>query len=330
MSELTLRLLLYITIFLTVVLGVEAAFLYVRDVRGARRRINQRLQMLDSGLSRSEVMVRLRRDRTATNLGPLTPLARRLDVTLAQAGIAMPASRFLLLMATAFAVLLALQLTVAAVLAKAITSGGALLMVVFALAIGVGLPLVIVGRKRDARIKKLTQQFPIALDVFVRGLRAGHPVASALELLTNEMEDPIGSEFGIVVDEVTYGLDLRDALQNMADRLGIPDMHMFVVSVSIQNETGGNLAEILENLTHVIRARASLFMKVRALSSEGRMTGVMLTVLPVLAFCGTFLLSPGFYLDVADDPVFMPAAVAIITLYFIGVFMIRRMIDLKV
>ncbi len=97
--------------------------------------------------------------------------------------------------------------------------------------------------------KKMQEQFPVALDVFVRGLRAGHPIAAALDLLTVEMPDPIGSQFGIVVDEVTYGADLRDALSAMADRWDLDDMRMFVVSLSVQSETGGNLAEILENLS---------------------------------------------------------------------------------
>ena len=331
MTDLSLRLLFYITIFLAVVLATEAAFLYLRDVRGVHRRINQRLQMIDQGISRSEVMVRLRRDRSPLpNLGPLMPLVHRLDRMLSQAGMTITTSRCLMLLGGVFAVVMLIELAMASLLSGSVTRGGVFLMILFAAAVGVFLPVVVLGRKRDKRLKKLEQQFPIALDVFVRGLRAGHPVASALDLLTKEMEDPIGSEFGLVVDEVTYGLDLRDALQNMADRLGLPDLQMFVVSVSIQNETGGNLAEILENLTKVIRERASLYMKVRALSSEGRMTGVMLTVLPVFAFCVVFVLTPSFYLSVADDPAFMPATVALLGLYFVGVFMIRRMIDLKV
>jgi len=164
----------------------------------------------------------------------------------------------------------------------------------------------------------------------VRGLRAGHPVSSALNLLTEEMTDPIGSEFGLVVDEVTYGAELRDALQNMADRWGIEDIHMFVVSLSVQTETGGNLAEILENLSGVIRERASMMLKVRSLSSEGRMTAVILTALPVLAFVGLFLLNPSFFLDVAKDPAFVPGYAILITLYALGFFWIRRLVDLKV
>ena len=170
----------------------------------------------------------------------------------------------------------------------------------------------------------------LALYAVARGLRAGHPIAAALELLTVEMPDPIGSQFGLAVDEVTYGAELRDALQNMAERWDLDDMRMFVVSLSIQNETGGNLAEILENLSRVIRERHAMMMKVRALSSEGRMTAVMLTVLPIFSFVLLFLLNPRFFLDVANDPWFVPGFTMLIVLYTIGFIVIRRMVDLKV
>jgi tight adherence protein B len=144
------------------------------------------------------------------------------------------------------------------------------------------------------------------------------------------MPDPIGSEFGTVMDEVTYGADLRDALADMAERWDMEDIRMFVVSLAIQSETGGNLAEILENLSKVIRDRASMMMKVRALSSEGRMTGIMLTGLPVFAFTLLFITRPGFYLDVADDPAFIPGFAVLLVLYVIGFIAIRRLVDLKV
>ena len=156
--------------------------------------------------------------------------------------------------------------------------GRLLISATFAGALGAALPLMFLNFKATRTRKKMQDQFPVALDVFVRGLRAGHPIAAALDLLTVEMPDPIGSQFGLAVDEVTYGAELRDALQSMAERWNLDDMRMFVVSLSVQNETGGNLAEILENLSKVIRERQSMMMKVRALSSEGRMTAIMLTV----------------------------------------------------
>ena len=187
-----------------------------------------------------------------------------------------------------------------------------------------------ISRRAQKRRKRMEEQFPLALDVFTRSLRAGHPIASAISLVTEEMQDPIGSEFGLVADEVAYGADLNDALQGMADRWALDDMKMFVVCVSVQSETGGNLAEILENLSSVIRDRASMYMKVRALSSEGRMSGWMLTALPVLTLLSMLAVSPGFYFDVAQDPIFLGGFTTLLVLYAIGVLTIRKIIDLKV
>ena len=211
-----------------------------------------------------------------------------------------------------------------------ISAGRIVLLIVFSAAIGLGIPIMFLQVKANRRRRKMQEQFPVALDVFVRGLRAGHPVAAALDLLTVEMPDPIGSEFGLVVDEVTYGADFRDALQAMADRWDMEELRMFVVSLAIQMETGGNLAEILENLARVIRERASMMMKVRALSSEGRMTAIMLTLLPVFSFTVLFLFRPTFYLDVADDPAFLPGFAGLLLLYAVGFIIIRRLVDLKV
>jgi tight adherence protein B len=211
-----------------------------------------------------------------------------------------------------------------------ISFGRLVISAAFATLLGAALPMMFFNYRATRMKKKMEEQFPVALDVFVRGLRAGHPIAAALDLLTVEMPDPIGSQFGLVVDEVTYGAELRDALQAMAERWGLDDMRMFVVSLSVQNETGGNLAEILENLSRVIRERAAMMMKVRALSSEGRMTALMLTVLPLFTFTMLFILNPRFFLDVADDPWFVPGFTALIILYLIGFFSIRKMVDLKV
>lgn len=332
MSEVTVRILIYVLIFMATLLLIEGGYMYARDHVVARRKVNRRLTMIAAGTDRLEVLARLRRDAAATidRFGPLAPWIRRLESKLARAGVSMTAPRFVLVMMGLTAAAFVLGLFTAAVLTGSATTGTMFLCLLFACSIGFAGPLMFLNFKRERRLKKLEAQFPVALDVFVRGLRAGHPVASALELLTNEMPDPIGSEFGIVVDEITYGLDLRDALQNMADRSGLPDMHMFVVSVSIQNETGGNLAEILENLAKVIRDRASLFLKVRALSSEGRMSGYMLTVLPIFTFVTTFAGAPKFYLEVADDPIFINGTIGLLTLYAIGVWLMRRIVAIKV
>ena len=168
----------------------------------------------------------------------------------------------------------------------------------------------------------------MALDVFVRGLVQA-PDCGRARLLT--VKCPIRSGPSSACRRRSH-LRRRPAraLQGMAERWNPEDMRMFVVCLSVQAETGGNLAEILENLSKVIRERASMMMKVRALSSEGRLTGIMLTALPALAFTVLFLANPRFYLDVSDDPWFVPGFATLIILYLVGFFTIRRMVDLKV
>jgi tight adherence protein B len=246
------------------------------------------------------------------------------------AQVTIPTGRLMLIILLAPVVLFFFMLLLLALVGSPLAAGRLLILATFAGVVGALLPLMFLNFKANRTRKKMQAQFPLALDVFVRGLRAGHPIAAALDLLTVEMPDPIGSQFGLVVDEVTYGAELRDALQAMADRWDLEDMRMFVVSLSVQSETGGNLAEILENLSGVIRERQSMMLKVRALSSEGRMTAIMLTALPVLAFAALFLGNASFYLEVSDDPAFVPGFAVLLIMYAIGFITIRKMVDLKV
>jgi tight adherence protein B len=144
------------------------------------------------------------------------------------------------------------------------------------------------------------------------------------------MPDPIGSEFGLVFDEVSYGSDLNTALHHLGDRWDLADLKMFAVSLSVQGETGGNLAEILTNISQVIRDRASMYMKIRALSAEGRMTAWMLSVMPVLTFVLLFIVNPRFFLDVAQDPIFKYGFSSLLVLYAVGVVWLRKLVDMKV
>ena len=333
MSEVWLKALVLILVFAAVVFLVERIVSIYVGRRFETQAINQRLDLISRGMSRGQAMQLLRRQ--ASTLPELLPAfvagpAIRFEKMLMAAGVSMPTGRLLaILIAAPLIIFLGIILFIVAT-GGALGLGRVLMIATVAFVLGAGLPMMFFQFRANRMRKKMQDQFPVALDVFVRGLRAGHPIAAALDLLTVEMPDPIGSQFGIVVDEVTYGADLRDALTAMADRWDLDDMRMFVVSLSVQNETGGNLAEILENLSQVIRERASMMRKVRALSSEGRMTAVMLTALPVLAFTLLFIGNPKFYLDVADDPAFLPGYVGLLTLYAIGFVTIRRMIDLKV
>jgi tight adherence protein B len=332
MNDSVLRILILVFVFASVLLLVEALISALARSRAGSRAINQRLQMIGRGTSRVETMSRLRRESFDLSLLPesLRKAARSFERTLVAAGVTMSTGRLMAAAAAAPAAVLALIVMIMLAVGSPIGVGRLVLVATVSLVLGLVIPLLLLQGRAQRRKRKMEEQFPVALDVFVRGLRAGHPVAAALDLLTVEMPDPIGSQFGLVVDEVTYGADLRDALLGMAERWDIEDMRMFVVSLSVQSETGGNLAEILENLSKVIRDRHSMLMKVRALSSEGRMTAVMLTLLPVATFGGLFLVNPIFYLEVADDALFVPGFLLLILMYLAGFFMIRKMIDLKV
>ena len=332
MNAAWLLLLFYGLVFIATVLLVEGAANFLRGAWRERQRVNRRIGLLPPKPAPAETRSLLRQasGSTANLPGPAARWHRRTGRVLAQAGVAMPAGRFFLLMAFLALGCMGCALAFAFLMAGHLSPGGIFLCLLFAAGLGLGAPLAVLGQLRDRRVKNLEEQFPLALDVLVRGLRAGHPVTAALALLAEELPDPIGREFAMAHDETAYGLELRDALENMAVRCGVPDMHMFAVCISVQHETGGNLAEILENLARVIRDRATMVLKVRALSSEGRMTAAMLTALPVFAFVALFLLNPAFYLDVAGDPAFFPAVLVLLALYGVGVVSIRRLTHLKI
>ena len=333
MSALIVRALVLVAIFASIFLLAQLVIGLTWDRRTERGAVNRRLELLRAGLDREAVSVTLLKNVPP----PLDPDAGLLDRSRARftrmvmmSAVPIEARSLMVAMVLGFFALFTLIAALVWLARFPINLGAILLIATAAGSLAIGVPLIVIGRMADKRRTKMEQQFPIALDIFTRSLRAGHPVASAIQLVTEEMADPIGSEFGLVSDEIAYGANLADALLAMAERWNLEDMRMFVVSISVQNETGGNLAEILENLSRVIRDRTSMFLMVRALSSEGRMTGWMLTALPVLAFCGLFLVNPSFYLDVAGDKIFMIGFPALLLLYLVGVISIRRLVDIKV
>lgn len=328
-----IRIFVLLAIFAAVFLTAQLLASSYASSRSHRSAVNKRLEMISAGRDREEIVGHLIKNRPkgAPELpaifdGMVMGLQRKVFMS----GISLTVGQLMLFMALGLVAVFLLAVFSLALLGYAVTLGSVLMCAIFSLGVAIALPLLIIGRMAESRRKKIEQQFPIALDIFVRALRSGHPIASAIDLLTHEMEDPIGSEFGLISDEVAYGADLIGALEHMAERWGLDDMKMFVVSLSVQSQTGGNLAEILENISKVIRARHQMFLKVRALSSEGRMTAWMLTVLPVFAFVSIFLLTPSFYLDSAEDPIFIYGSITLLVMYLLGVYIIRRLIDLKV
>ena len=154
---------------------------------------------------------------------------------------------------------------------------------------------------RRRRQKAFGAQFPDALDIIVRSLRAGHPVPIAISMVAREMPDPIGSEFGIVADEITYGADLESGMRNLYFRVGQDDLPLFVTAVAIQGTTGGNLGEILQNLSTVIRQRFKMRRKIRALAAEARASALILSSLPIGIFVVIQIVTPDFYASVWDE-----------------------------
>lgn len=321
---------IYVLAFVAVVVVVQAIVGLVFSARDRTRRVNRRLTMLDSGMSREEIFSALvRRPPGVKVTGRLYAFYEQLELYLRQAGLLISPARLAAITAGVAGALWLVGLSVATsgkgpgVLA----SGAISLIGACALAI-VGVALW-VRRQRNKRIKKIEEQLPLALDVVNRAVRAGHPVISAVQLAADEMGDPVGSEFGLIVDETTYGVEFKEALANFARRTGSPDGHFFAVAVSIQSETGGNLAEILEGLASVMRGRHSLGKRVRALASEGRASAVLLSVLPVLLICGQLVFRPTVYSDKFSDPIFWPVVLLTAIIYFGGWLMVHRIINFK-
>lgn len=328
-----IRFLILLAIFASVFLLVQVV-LRVSVERGAHAgAVNKRLKMIAVGADRQDIIRFLRKNdplRIAEGGGIANRLYLSFRRNLSMAAVPWTAGQVVLAMGIIFAALVLVVALAAWSANYQLGSGVFQLIMAFAAAAAIGIPVMVVAILAERRRKRMQAQFPVALDIFVRALRSGHPIASAMELLTHEMDDPIGSEFGLVADEVSYGAELTDALNDMAERWDLDDIRMFVVSLSVQNETGGNLAEILDNLSKVIRERAGLYLKVRALSSEGRMTGWLLTGLPIFTFVALFLLNPAFYLEVAGDPIFYIGFPAMLVWYAVGVVAIRKMVNIKV
>ena len=166
--------------------------------------------------------------------------------------------------------------------------------------------------------------------MIVRSLRAGHPVPIAITMVAREMRDPIGSEFGIVVDEITYGADLETALRNLYFRVGQDDLPLFVTAVAIQGSTGGNLGEILENLSGVIRQRFKMRRKIRALAAEGRASAIILSSLPIAMFLVIQIVAPDFYASVWNESITKTALAAAASWMGIGNFIMYRLVNFKI
>jgi len=321
---------LYGAIFLAVLLAVDGVQRLVAGRRAWRATVARRMGRLESSpvAAADDPTPRLRR--AHMGVWPVGGVARWIDRLVRQAGLEPGPGPVLAGLAGG---MLAAVLAVAALVAGAGRDGlgaGALALTAgAAFAAGAGAPLLYLRRRAAARLRAFEAQLPDALDLIARGLRAGHPVNVAMASVAREYADPLGGEFAAVVDEMTYGLDLREALANLARRVDVPDLRYVVVAIGIQHETGGNLAQVLHGLTSIMRARMRLHAKVRALTAEARLSGKMLAAMPLL-FAGLVLAgNPDFYAGVVDDPLFMPILGGAFALEVAGILIMRRLTRLR-
>ena len=322
--------LILILVFASVALTVQAVASLAFVARDREQRMGRRLSVVESGAAPDPTYSGLVRKRPAGAAAVAAPeLYDQVATYCRHAGLTTPPERIAAIAVSAAVVLWLVSLS----LLGALTHGGVFADALVSLLGSFGLTFLAVytwiSNRRAKRLKKIEEQLPLALDIVTRAIRAGHPVISALQLAAEEMNDPIRSEFALIVDETTYGFDFREALQNLAARTGSADARYFAVSVSIQAETGGNLTEILEGLAQVIRSRQMLHRRVRALGSEGRMSAMILSALPILLISFMSLTQPKFYTDKFGDPIFWPTVALVLTLYMIGWFIIHRIVNFR-
>jgi tight adherence protein B len=286
--------LFYLLVGVSAALFAEGAYLLLFSARAYRKNVNRRLRLMAEEPNREHLLLQLRRERGLTAGGDFRLPLVALNRLILQSGISVGLTRVLLAAA------------IAAVLASGavfLLRGSVLEAFLAAVCCGVILPLLTLHLLRKRRQKAFGAQFPDALDIIVRSLRAGHPVPIAITMVARELPDPIGSEFGMVSDEITYGADLETAMRNLYARVGQDDLPLFVTAVAIQSTTGGNLGEILENLSSVIRQRFKMRRKIRALAAEGRISALILSSLPIVMFLIVQVIAPNFYGSVWNEDI---------------------------
>ena len=192
------------------------------------------------------------------------------------------------------------------------------------------LPYSYASYQRGRRFQKFEELFPEAIDTLARAVRAGHAFTTAIELISDEVDEPIASEFRKLFEEQKFGMPVRDALMNLAERMPLVDVKFFVTAVMLQRETGGNLAEILDNLSYMIRERFKILRQVRVFTAQGRLTMLLLMALPPLIVMVMLLLNPSFIRPLFTDPLGHTAILIGITLQTVGYFVIRKIIQIQV
>jgi tight adherence protein B len=319
--------LLAIIVFV-VVAGVAFALLSLVNQRNAQARlIKERLANEQKAPERSpDEELALLRDEQLSNIPALDSILRRssrvseMQAMLAQGGLNLRAGNFL--------GICALSGVVIGLVAYVLSSRAEVGWV--AVLVGAILPYAYASIRRNQRFEKFEELFPEAIDTLARAVRAGHAFTTALELITDEISEPIAGEFRQLYEEQKFGMPVRDALMNLTERVPLVDVKFFVTAVMLQRETGGNLAEILDNLSYVIRERFKIQRQVRVYTAQGRLTMALLMGMPPIIVAVMLLLNPGFIRPLFADPIGHALVVGGITLQTVGYFVIRKIIRIQV
>jgi tight adherence protein B len=294
--------------------------------------LRDRLATVQKAEQQSTDELALLRDEMMSKIPALDSLLRRsermanLQIFLEQADLRVRAGNILLLCVVSAVVLGVIGYFVAG----SLPPNQALLFVMVGVVVGAVLPYSYASYRRTKRFQKFEELFPNAIDTLARAVRAGHAFTTALELIANEISEPIASEFRKLFEEQKFGLPVRDALMNLAARMPLVDVKFFVTAVMLQRETGGNLAEILDNLSYVIRERFKIMRQVRVYTAQGRLTMMLLMGLPPIIVVVMLTTNPMFIRPLFADPIGHTLVVGGIVLQTIGYFVIRRIIQIQV
>jgi tight adherence protein B len=285
-------------------------------------RVNRRLEMLEKGNNREEVLEQLRKEMTQHIKSQQIPLYSLLANKAQKANIAFSPPQLIAVMGVLSGVAF-FGLTFG-------TTASAPVRLAVAVAMGVGGVYMWINNKANKRLAMLEEQLPDAVELMVRSLRVGHPFSSAVNIVAKEVPDPLGTEMGVISDEVAYGRDMGETLKEMADRIDMQDLRFLAVAVTIQQQAGGNLAEILAGLAKVIRARFKLFRRVKAITAEAKWSGMFLSGFPLVALVMINVVQPDYYDDVRETAVFIPACLIVAVFLVANIIVMRRLVDIKV
>ncbi len=315
--------LIYILIFVAVVVLVEGLYLTVFGKSiSLNNRVSRRLALLEKNGNREEVLEQLRKEMTQHMKSRGIPLYSILASKAQKANIAFSPKALIGIMG-GLAVFSYLALTVG-------TSASNGVRIVLAIGMGIGGVYFWVNKKAKKRMALMDEQLPDAIELMVRSLRVGHPFSAAINIVAKEIPDPLGTEFGVIADEAAYGRDVTESLKAFAERMDNQDLRFLAVAVTIQQQSGGNLAEILEGLSRVVRARFKLFRRVKAITAEAKFSGMFLSGFPILALIGINVIQPDYYSEVMGTPAFIPACLAVAVFLVVNIIYMKMMTNIQV